>query len=72
MLALEKDLGCFDLIKVETSDLSTTNEPYGILFVWSNLLSQNTCYSALGRAPGFTGDNGAITKWNAPPTWQSI
>ena len=71
MIDMEKDLGCFDAIKVQTADLSSSTHINGILFVWSDITGGG-CWSALGKAPGFTGGLGSITKWNAPATWQII
>lgn len=70
MAALAKDLGCFDVIKVPTSELAATQHVNGILFVW--LPDGQGCRSALGKAPGYTLNLDESYLRDQPATWQII
>ena len=74
MASISKDLGCIKTVKVERSDLKSTEWTQGIMFVWQTH-TDGGCWSALGQVDGFTGSS-LITSLNndtgAPDTWQVI
>ena len=74
MTSLSKDLGCLKTVKVERSDLSSTEWTQGIMFIWETH-TNGGCWSALGQFDGFIGSSSITSIQNdtgAPDTWQVI
>ena len=74
MTSISKDLGCLKTVKVERSDLSSTEWTQGIMFIWETH-TNGGCWSALGQVDGFTGESFITSIHNdtgAPETWQVI
>ena len=54
MAALSEDLGCVKMVKVERSELASTQWNHGVVFVWETITGGG-CWSALGQVSGYTG-----------------
>ena len=54
MAELSEDLGCVKMVKVERSELATTQWNHGVVFVWETITGGG-CWSALGQVSGYTG-----------------
>lgn len=75
MDTISKDLGCMKTVKVQRSDLTSTEWTQGIMFLWETHTTGG-CWSALGQVDGFTGDENSLisslSETGAPKTWQVI
>lgn len=71
MSAMNRDLGCINIVKVPHSELGSNKHTHGIMFAWETLTGGG-CWSALGNAPGYTGGLGDIEDLGAKPEWQII
>ena len=75
MASISKDLGCIKTLKVERSDLSTTEWTQGIMFLWETH-TKGGCWSAMGQVDGFKADDqtliSSLSETGAPETWQVI
>jgi len=75
MAAMSIDLGCMEMVKVPYDELATNPWTNGLLFTWATE-TVDGCFSALGVAPGSTGDwdknHGDIETLGAKPEWQVI
>ena len=74
MASISQDLGCLKTVKVERSDLASTEWTQGIIFVWETH-ADGRCWSTLGQRDGFTGPSLITSIYNdtgAPDTWQVI
>jgi len=54
MAELSEDLGCVKMVKVERSELASTQWNHGVVFVWETITGGG-CWSALGQVSGYTG-----------------
>ena len=60
MADLSEDLGCVKMVKVERSELATTQWNHGVVFVWETVTGGG-CWSALGQVSGYTGGSRTST-----------
>ena len=73
LAAMNKDLGCVEFVPIDPADLLDNSFMYGVLFVDASATpASGGCFSAYGKAPGFSGGNGAITLFGAQADWQII
>ena len=73
MLRVNDDLGCIKTIHIpKESILDGDVNPWrnGILFVWTDVSSG--CWSAMGKADGYTGNSVPMSQYGAPDNWQFI
>ena len=75
MATISEDLGCLKTVKVERSNLGSTEWTQGIMFLWETHTTGG-CWSALGQVDGFTGGDDSVisslSETGAPKTWQVI